>query len=59
MAHSMDVANTAVGNAIGLYSDMREVNTFGTFDDLEIIPEPATIVLLGLGGLSLLRRKRA
>jgi len=28
------------------------------FDNIELIPEPATIALLGLGGLALLRRKR-
>ncbi len=51
-------ANSAIGTAIGLYSDMRAVGTVGTLDNLEIIPEPATIALLGLGGL-LLRRKRS
>ncbi len=33
-------------------------NTYAGIDDVTIIPEPATMVLLGLGGL-LLRRKRA
>jgi hypothetical protein len=28
-------------------------------DDIEIVPEPATMVLLGLGGLGMLRRRRA
>lgn len=55
--HSMTVANASIGDALGLYSDMRAVGTIGTFDNLEIVPEPATIALLGLGGL-LLRRKR-
>jgi hypothetical protein len=33
-------------------------DTLGGFEGLAIIPEPATICLLGLGALSLLRRKR-
>jgi hypothetical protein len=29
------------------------------YDDISVTPEPATLVLLGLGGLTMLRRKRA
>jgi hypothetical protein len=35
-----------------------QFNTYWRQDDLFLIPEPATIVLLSLGGLALLRRKR-
>ena len=34
-------------------------NTESTFVPITVIPEPATIGLLGLGALSLLRRKRS
>ena len=29
------------------------------YDDISVIPEPATLALLGLGGLTMLRRKRS
>jgi hypothetical protein len=29
------------------------------FDNVEIVPEPATLVLFGLGGLALLKKRRA
>lgn len=51
--------NTTTGGYVGLVSDSVDFPTyFDQLGDIEIIPEPATMVLLGLGGL-LLRRKRA
>lgn len=35
------------------------VSGYAAFDNFSIVPEPATIALLGLGGLALIRRKRA
>ena len=55
---TIDVESAIIGTAIGFYSDMRIADTIGALDNLRIVPEPATIALLGLGGL-LLRRKRA
>jgi hypothetical protein len=30
----------------------------GSFDNLSYVPEPASLALLGLGGLAVLRRRR-
>lgn len=44
------------GIGVGGMGDMG--NTAAYLDDVAIVPEPGTIALLGLGGLSVLRRRR-
>lgn len=43
----------------GPMADLRVFSYNGSQDYIAQVPEPTTIVLLGLGGLSLLRRKRS
>jgi hypothetical protein len=45
------------GSYVGFYSDVRAAGTLGSFDNLTIVPEPATMLLLGLGALVLRKRK--
>jgi len=52
-ASQIDVKFMAMSSALGDYGDWG----FMLVDDMALTPEPATIALLGLGGL-LLRRKR-
>lgn len=54
--------NTAIGNAIGFYSDVRGVTSYGSLDNLQItpVPEPSTLAICGmscLGLLAVVRRK--
>ncbi len=51
---------TAGGNAGDLlWLDLRSISGKDYFDNVTITPEPATMALLGLGGLGLLRKRRA
>lgn len=50
------VAGTSFEEAVFL-CDEYNLDEFGDFDNLLITPEPGTLLLLGLGGVALLRRR--
>ena len=44
-------------DVVGFYADVRGAGTLGNLDNLTIVPEPASLLLLGLAGLTLIRRR--
>jgi len=44
-------------DVVGFYADVRATGVLCNLDNLRIVPEPATLALLGLGGLLLRKRK--
>jgi hypothetical protein len=58
-SYVVDDAN--FGTAVGFYTDMRAVATFGSLDNLRIVPEPNSLVLgmLSLVGIAPLWKRRA
>jgi hypothetical protein len=55
---SINTANASVTTTPGLEYVNFYVDAYTGVVKTEVVPEPATIALLGLGGLALLRRKR-
>lgn len=45
-------------DVIGIYTDVRAVGVLGSVDNLTIVPEPATLVLMGLGSLLFARKRK-
>lgn len=57
----MSVSTDALGNIAGSWTNSTLTapgNAYGAFNGIQIVPEPATLMLLSLGGM-LIRRRRA
>ncbi len=46
------------GTVVGFYTDVRGAGTLGNLDNLQVIPEPATIGLIGIFGAGLFASRR-
>jgi hypothetical protein len=54
----LGISNSGVGDGGNYYGLSSSATTEGYIDNVVLTPEPATLLLLGLGGL-MLRRKRS
>ena len=57
----VNATSDAAGNIAGTWAPIPGANGYNAaaFNGIQIIPEPMTLSLLGIGGLALLRRKRS
>lgn len=46
------------GDVVGFYADVRALGVNGSLDNLTIVPEPATMGLMGLGALLFARKRK-
>jgi hypothetical protein len=57
MGNAGDVSSTAI-NRVYLGAKCNVADVTIDFDNFAIVPEPATMLMLGLGGIALIRKRR-